>query len=977
MDIFKFDVKVAVAVFVALLCSVIAEAQVYYIDQNLFYQTTNVRMKLKVREASSKEAMPFVSVYLIPAGDTSIVHFALTDEKGNVKIEKIVPGKYSVNVENIGYKSYSKIHELIGYEKDLGVIELEENPEFIDAASITAMGDPVVMKQDTIVYNAAAFRVGTNDMLEDLLKRMPGMEVDSEGNVKVNGEKVDKITVGGKTFFFNDPTMAVKNLPAKIVDKIKVIDKDNKSAEFSGISTKDDKEKVMDIELKEEYKKGWFGNASINGGATLESAEQRKKDGVPAALYQGSMLVAGYNEKDQLTILGSGNNGKNPRGGAVVVFGDSDSVEQDEFSMKPGIKNMGQFGLNYNTARVEGYDTDLSASWNYSGNDSRTVTRTTSVLNDGKRMYGENSYLGVGNDNKLKLNFGIEKQNRKKFALEVRPVFSWVRQNRNISNASSTSDGTGLMNSGDSHTTSSGDQLSGSLTADMGFKGFGKDKRNISLNFQVNYSHYQGVSRETSTLTYRSGEDEIKDLNYDKLNRNFNASGNISYVEPFGDHWKFLLRGNVSYADRNILGDAFNFADGSRNEYYSSLSRSRNLRFNQRILGEYKPVKNFKFQFGASVFEQINEIHTKSRGIENISGKNEWLFNWAPSLSIDYRPDRHRLLVSYDGRSNAPSGSRIAPVLNLNDPVRITLGNAWLKPEFQHNLYLHANGRTEKGLFNWDLSTSFRMYQNKTVTASWFDSDGVNYAIPVNSRHPSAGGYINSTGIIGLDKNRRFSIQYNLFMRGENQIGYQSLSRSEGIDRDNFDYSGFMNEFWGSPEGDRFYGGQSGFAESNTTTLDLDVSLHFNYRGEHFGAILYGEARRYYDFFSLDPTANSKVSNLGTGAYLNCHLNRNWEISTDFEAKYYFGYSEGFNTPEYIWNASVSKTIKSITLSISAFDMLNQTKRVSRVSTAELIREVKNNTLGRCILGGVSFTFGKMNAKNNSKAQNAMWKMML
>ena len=141
------------------------------------------------------------------------------------------------NAELIGYKPFKKVYDFYGFQKNLGAIRLEENPEYIDAATITALGNPVTIKKDTIEYNATAFHVGENAMLEDLLKKMPGMEVASDGTVTVNGEKVDKITVGGKTFFFNDPAMAVKNLPAKIVEKIKVIDKKKEEAEFTGIAT--------------------------------------------------------------------------------------------------------------------------------------------------------------------------------------------------------------------------------------------------------------------------------------------------------------------------------------------------------------------------------------------------------------------------------------------------------------------------------------------------------------------------------------------------------------------------------------------------------------------------------------------------------------------------------------------------------------------------------------------------------------------
>ena len=185
--------------------------------------------------------------------------------------------------------------------KDLGTVKLEENPEYIDAASITAIGNPIIVKKDTLEYNAAAFRVGSNDMLEDLLKKMPGMEVGADGTVKVNGEPVDKITVGGKTFFFNDPSMAVKNLPAKIVDKIRVIDKQKDEAAFSGVATNADKEKVMDVLLKEEYKEGWFGNAKVLGGASFGDKSDNTLGGQPDALFNTNAMLSGYNESDQLT----------------------------------------------------------------------------------------------------------------------------------------------------------------------------------------------------------------------------------------------------------------------------------------------------------------------------------------------------------------------------------------------------------------------------------------------------------------------------------------------------------------------------------------------------------------------------------------------------------------------------------------------------------------------------------------------------
>ena len=245
---------------------------------DMIQRNRNIDVKLTLKDDSTSEPLSWATVYLIPAGDTTITHFAISDDKGNAVLEEVPVGKYELTAEIIGYLPHRQTCTFKRWEEDLGIIRMKENPEYIEASKITAAGNPVLIKKDTIEYNASSFKVGENAMLEDLLKKMPGMEVSDDGSVTVNGEKVEQITVGGKTFFFNDPNAALKNLPAKIVDKIKVIDKKSEEAEFTGISTKDDKKKVMDVELKDEYTKGWFGNAKIGGGSTLvpKGGEDRK-----------------------------------------------------------------------------------------------------------------------------------------------------------------------------------------------------------------------------------------------------------------------------------------------------------------------------------------------------------------------------------------------------------------------------------------------------------------------------------------------------------------------------------------------------------------------------------------------------------------------------------------------------------------------------------------------------------------------------
>jgi hypothetical protein len=228
----------------------------------------------------------------------------------------------------IGYTPHRKVYTIKAHwdAYDLGVIKMEENAEFLEASTVSAIGNPIVVKKDTIEFNAASFNVSENAMLEDLIKKMPGMEVAEDGTVTLNGEKIDKITVGGKTFFFNDPTAALKNLPAKIVEKIKVIDRTKDEAGGSGIVTEDDKEKVMDVELKDEYTEGWYGNAKLGAGSTLTPDTGNSLIDERGLLYNGNAMQSIIVEVILtcifvLAVLGATSKAENSHVAGLVIGG--------------------------------------------------------------------------------------------------------------------------------------------------------------------------------------------------------------------------------------------------------------------------------------------------------------------------------------------------------------------------------------------------------------------------------------------------------------------------------------------------------------------------------------------------------------------------------------------------------------------------------------------------------------------------------
>ena len=227
-----------------------ARAQVFILNDNVF-QGRLSDIKATVLDSLTREPIPFASVYVIPAKDTTITNFTLTDAEGKASLEEVPYGNYFFHIEMLGYKPYIKEKYFRQEEVELGTVLLQQDSQFLQAATVTDVGNPILVKKDTVEFNASSFRVGANAMLKDLLKRMPGMEITSDGKVTFNGEEIDQITVGGRTFFFNDQSTALNNLPAAVVDKIRVIDRESEETRASGIQD-GNREKVLDVALKKE-----------------------------------------------------------------------------------------------------------------------------------------------------------------------------------------------------------------------------------------------------------------------------------------------------------------------------------------------------------------------------------------------------------------------------------------------------------------------------------------------------------------------------------------------------------------------------------------------------------------------------------------------------------------------------------------------------------------------------------------------------
>jgi len=246
----------------------------------------------------------------------------------------------------------------------MGIIKLKPDPNFLEAASVTAAVNPIEIRRDTVIYNAAAFKTALGANLGDLLKKMPGVEVGENGSITVNGKAVSKITVGGRTFFMGDNSVALNNIPASIVDKVKVIDKESDAAQFSG-AKESEREKVMDVELKEEYKNGYFGNISLGLGASIPSKSQNEYLVNKYPLYGASGMISSYTEKSQVTAVANLSN--YPELNSYQLFGITE-LPPEILNNAPSNETIGttttaSAGVSVDSDRINGFSTKASVLW--------------------------------------------------------------------------------------------------------------------------------------------------------------------------------------------------------------------------------------------------------------------------------------------------------------------------------------------------------------------------------------------------------------------------------------------------------------------------------------------------------------------------------------------------------------------------------------------------------------------------------------
>ena len=881
-----------------------------------------------------KEPMPKLGVKILSTKDSSLVAGTTSSEKGYFKIASLPSGEYIVSLSYLGYKTQNKNVSLNQKNKhiNLGTIEMLPSDIMLSEAVIMGKTPDIIAKEDTLEFNAASYKTQPNAVVEDMIKKMPGIEIDENGKITANGKEVKKILVDGQEFFSDDPKVASKNLPANMVEKLQVIDRKSDEARFSGVDDGED-ETVINLTVKKGMKNGWFGNAQA-GGAT-------------GARFEASLMANYFKDSNQLTILAGANNinnmGANDLGASM--FSGSSRRGRGGWGPMQGENTSAVGGLNFNVGKSDKFRAGGDVKYAYTDMDLREHSERQNFLTKDSTTF-DNSFKDNRNrGHNIEMNYRLLWNPNEFTQIEFRPNFKYSIS-RMENNSASRSFGINPLGENDtittgslnSHSDANGINAGGRLSISHKFKRKVGRQISFSLNYDYNNSKEDGYSYN-KTKYYKSDIIEKTDLKDNNKSWGGSYGVRATYIEPINKHttWSvsYNYRYNYTYADKlsyNINSDG---SLGDLNVEYSNSFRNnfQRHRASTAFNGTYEKMNyNVGIDFEPSKSESLNLIDSK----RNVKGKMQ--YNFSPFLRYNYAISKNdNLRIDYRGRTQQPSISQLQPSQTISDPLRRTEGNPDLKASYDNSFRIRYNSfKTEKQrsmmlMFNANYTL------NSIINETTFNSEGIQITKPINEN-----GVWNIWSMFLANmpfKNKKFSFNNFTSFGCNRQIGYSNSLRNVSM---NYNISERLEFAYSSSFGDIRIGGNGGYQRTKNSIQSSQNQNTFDY-GAKFATTLY---------IPGDITFTTDVNYTGKS-----------------------GYTDGYDKEVWLWNAQISWSFlkrKQASLIVRAYDILNQNKNISRTVTGNYIQDVETNSIGRYVMFSFAYRFNTFSKKGESTPQLEM-----
>ena len=884
-----------------------------------------------VIDKEDNSAVMSATVQLLSLPDSTMVTGNVTNTNGYFSLSAR-PGKYVLKISFVGYLSYLKEIQLTSAKPSLNVgkVLLGSDAVMLKEAVITAEAPQVTVSGDTLGYSASAYRTSEGAMLEELVKKLPGAEVDDDGNVKINGKEVKKLMVDGKEFFGGDVKTGLQNLPVNMIEKINAYDRQSDNARITGIDDGEE-ETVLDLTVKKGMNQGWIGNFDLGGGT-----EDRYS-------LSGNInrFASGGGKSSQFSLIGRVNNVNNRRfgGGGGPMW-----------RRNNGLTTSKEVGGNY-AMETEKFEFGASVRYNYRDNDVRSIGQVENFLPTGNSSFANSRSASRTKNDNLNAHLRMEWRPDSLTTFFMRGGLSWGNTESTSESLTATfnSDPYAVVidpnkfldfdseaneeldkirvNASDNGSMSESKSLSANgnmqLTRKLNDKG-----RNVTLRLIGSYSDGENDRFSNTQTRYYIGGDGIPTFNEDTIRRyittptnNYNLGTEVSYSEPLADrvYLQFSYRFQYGYSesDNSTYNMPFGWvlSDGLPGQF--SQHQSEWLDPEQSKYAEYKRFNHdarvtfrvnrqtWRLSAGVALRPQNTKLSYKKGDFQTDTTRN--VFNFSPEVDFRYQPQRQtQLRFSYRGRTSDPSMENLLPITDNSNPLNIRTGNPGLKPSFTHNMNMHFNTFNmdkQRGIFS-ALNGSFTQNAISNIR-KYNEATGGWTTMPENIN-----GNWNVFGMFGMNtalKNKKFTIDTFTNASYNNNVGYVT--------------TGEMKD-----------------AQKNTTTnLSLGERVGGRYRNDWLEIGLNGSLNYTFEKDKLNPENNQEPYTFSYGGNVQIYAPWGTTISTNMTNQARRGYSDtSMNRNELIWNAQIAQSFLkgALTLSFEWNDILKEQSNITRSLTS-------------------------------------------
>ena len=865
------------------------------------------------------------TITLMNAADTSKIKQTLSDNQGRFSFSNLTFDTYILRVSFQGYEVMNRYVSIAKSKPNVALGDIKLQQKINDNGTVVVVAVvPITLKGDTTEYNAAAFGIKPNGTTEDLLKKLPGVEVDKNGNISSNGESVTRVFVDGKRFFGNDPKLATQNLPAEVIDKVQVFDGKSDQSEFSGF---DDGTtiKTINIVTRPDRRHGWFGKSSIGGGDELDGGK---------GLYDANARIAFFHGKERIMFLGQLNN-----------INEQFFTRGDQ-SNNNGITKTATGGINY--ANTFG-KTDFSGSYFYNNINTTalSVTNTQKLYSDTSQ--NTNSYQTSNNwhsniNHRINLNFDTKFDTLNE--LRIRPNINFTNANSNNSSETQTwhpysDNNVDSISRTIANTSSKNNGYNGTIGITYNHK-FAKKGRTATVDIQLGGSNTNASGTNMSNLyTFSNLKDSITNQQYHSTNNSKSISTTLDYTEPITQHHliKIEYNNSLSHNTSNYATNNFNAATGAydivndllTNQYNNNYNTNRATLSYMYAAGKANLMVSDGVQFGDNYSNNLTKNYTIS----------QHYINMYPSANFMYRfSNAKELQINYQGRTTQPSMSQLQPLENNADPMNITSGNPDLKQEFTHTLLLRYRA-TNRATFKSFAAFFNASYTTNNITnAIWQLSNGGDSSRPVN--------FGNSYNLFGY-VNWSFPLSKSIF----NFATRINASRSAGLVNDTANYTTTAT-----------------FQE----TIKWSTNLQKNWDINISTTPAYNIANYKFAGASQSPNKNANYYSQSIIFDGTWYDKKGWELASTFNYTFYRGNAPGANASIPLWTASVGKLFfknRAGEIKLSMYDVLNQNKGISFIRSSNVISQTQTNILKRYLLLTFTYNLRQFGRRNNGNGHRS------